>query len=106
MHVQHNIEQRSRNYLLLWKSNEYCIFVCARSRACVLGSVGGWAGTCACARARSLTYPACKPHAPYYVSSVASLVPLYFSTSFYKRCIFRKTLLNVKYVLIFSTTFM
>jgi hypothetical protein len=54
----------------------------------------------------SLSYPACKAHAPYYISSVACLAVPYFSTFSHKRHDFRKNVIEYEMcVLIFSTTF-
>jgi hypothetical protein len=52
----------------------------------------------------SLLYPACKAHAPYYIV-IYLLTPQYVSTLSHKGHDFRKTLLNINCVLIFSTVF-
>ena len=52
--------RRAGEPLLQWKANMFCIFVCARARACV------YVGVCMRVRACSLAYPPCNSYAPNY----------------------------------------
>jgi hypothetical protein len=84
-----------------------CICMCARARlgkcmrvrACGCGCMGAGVILKAC----SLTYAACNSHAPYCMRPVClhRIFPHYLT----KGKIFGEKLLNIKYVLIFSTTF-
>jgi hypothetical protein len=81
---------------LLWKSNKYYKFVCVWARVTSM-NVLVREGVGLCLLSCSLTYPACKAHAPY-----CHLRPLWLHHIFPHFLIngtnFRKKLLNIKFV--------
>ena len=104
MYVKRNTETRARNKCIRGNAisiTYICVCVCARAHVC------GWVCACRsaglCLRACSLTYPTC------YTPPYWHLRPLWLHHTFrhylIHGTIFRKTLLNIICVLIFSTTF-
>jgi hypothetical protein len=82
-------------------SRDHCC--CGKAVSATYFCVCGCRGAGLCLRACSLAYPTCNAHAPYCLISVAAT---YFSTLSHKRHDFwKKKLLNMKCVLIFSTAF-
>jgi hypothetical protein len=84
-----------------WKSSNRFILLCA----CVYLSmiVCGFAKALAYARARSLTYPACKTHEQYRIVICGLSVPTVFIPHYFVNgTIFEKKLLNIKCVSWFS----
>ena len=87
MYVERNIEAPSRIIVDVKKQYEYYLLVCVCMRAC------------------SLANPASNAYAPYCDVIRGPSVYTIFFDIFINGATFGKTLLNIKRVLIFSTTF-
>jgi hypothetical protein len=98
--------RRVRELFLPWKSNKHYIFVstCVFALACAWVHMPGPAIVCIRVRACSLSYPACKLHAPYFNAICGPSG----SMIFFRYCLIngaileKKKLLNTKCVFWFS----
>jgi hypothetical protein len=91
------------------KSNNYYAFLCTRMRllACMCVGISRRVVVCKCVLPCSLAYPSCNAHAPY---SIVICGPLSFHHIFRHYLINgmitgKKNFFNIKYIFIFSTTF-
>jgi len=80
-------------YIENWGAFPKPVFLCKTKKFNILRD-------CVC----SLIYPACKVHVPYYLSALACLAVLYFSTLSQKINDSRKKVVELKSILVFSAT--